>query len=164
MSEETISQGATGVHGHAHHRYFVSRREAIKIGGASAVGVAAWSMFGPGIASANPGGDPAHGNRGLPSPVGGYSPILESIFGLQIPFFLPIEIDPFTGFPAGGPFDPSTISDFNGFVAVTEADGVTNNTSEGAGTPRRWAVDARLIEGVYKDRDGRTRVGAFTFL
>ena len=57
--------------------------------------------------------------------------------------------------------DPSTITDFNGYLGIIEADGVTNNNSEGV--DRRWAADIRFMKGTYFDREGHRRSGSFGF-
>ena len=97
---------------------------------------------------------------GVPTQLDSYSPILLGATGLQIPFWLPVEIDPFGG-SSEGLGDPSTFINFNGNIGMIEADGVSANNSEGV--DRRWASDIRYIAGVYRDRQGRAQRGAFGF-
>ena len=97
---------------------------------------------------------------GVPTQLDSYSPILLEATGLQIPFWLPIEIDPFGG-SIESLGDPSTFIDFNGNIGMIEADGVSANNSEGV--DRRWAADIRYMAGVYRDRHGRAQRGAFGF-
>jgi hypothetical protein len=153
---QTDAVGRLAACGHAHHSG-VSRRGLFKLGGAAAVGTATVGLW------SNPAdARPKKSTSGIPKPAAGYSPVLAGAGLGQIPFFLPIEIDPFTGLPAGGPFAPCTIDDFNGIVGVVEIDGVTTENSDEV--PRRWAADIRYIDGVFRDRDGRVKRDAFTFL
>lgn len=162
MSLRGLSQrGPASAHAHhagcPAHRHGLSRRSLFKLGGAAAVGTASLGLLG-----SPAGARPKKSTDGIPSQVEGYSPLLEGGGLGQVPFFLPIEIDPFTGLPAGGPFTPSTIGDFNGIVGVTEIDGVTTDSSDGMA--RRWAADIRYMDGVFRDREGRVKRDAFTFL
>ena len=96
----------------------------------------------------------------VPKQLPSYSPILLDLTGLEIPLILPFEIDPFVN---PGPLgDPMTFDDFTGTMGMVEAEGVSDNNSEGV--PRTWAVDARFWEGRYIDRRGNLQTGAFTFL
>jgi hypothetical protein len=138
---------------HADHLW--SRRRFLYTGGALIGATAVAPLLTRAAAVAAPA-------NGIPSPIPGFSPVLQSITGLEIPFFLPIEVDPFAG--AFDPVsDPSTITDFNGFLGLVEADGVSDAEHNADGTPRRWACDVRFMEGVFVDRSGRTQRGAFGF-
>ena len=99
---------------------------------------------------------------GIPRQIPGFSPALRDVFGLEIPFFLPAEVDPFTGDPDSVE-TPTTIWDFNGAVGLVEADGVSHPAHNTDGVARRWASDVRFMKGVFVDRAGRTRRGAFAF-
>jgi hypothetical protein len=145
-------QDETPLCGHTHHG--LNRRGFVKYGGAVALGVLA-----AGTVSLPAGAQPS---SSTPKQLAGYSPVLASLGLGEVPFFLPVEIDPFGGLPAGGPGSPSTIEDFNGEIGVVEIDGRTTNTSDGH--ERRWAADIRYMDGVYRDRQNRVRRGAFTFL
>jgi hypothetical protein len=145
-------QDETPLCGHTHHG--LNRRGFVKYGGAVALGVMA-----AGTVSLPAGAQPS---SSTPKQLAGYSPVLASLGLGEVPFFLPVEIDPFGGLPAGGPFSPSTIEDFNGEIGVVEIDGITANNSDEI--PRRWAADIRFMDGVYRDRQNRVRRGAFTFL
>ncbi len=75
-------------------------------------------------------------------------------------------------FPTGGPpgaltiesgkGDPSTITDFNGFIGVGEFAGGTGKDQ--AHTTLHWAADVRFMDGEYVGLDGRHRQGAFSFV
>jgi hypothetical protein len=80
---------------------------------------------------------------------------------LLIPFFLPFEVDPFADAAPSPLGDPLLIDDFNGFFGMIEADGVSDNNSEGV--DRRWGCDVRFMSGVFVDRHGRRQHGTFAF-
>jgi len=89
-----------------------------------------------------------------------YSPIISPNVGLDIPFFLPSEDDPFAG-NSDPVADPSTIWGFNGRIGLIDANGVAQ---EEDGTPRRWNADIRFMKGVFIDRQGNKKRGAFSFM
>ena len=96
---------------------------------------------------------------GLPEQIPYHSPFLEDALGLQIPFFLPAEVDPFSG----GNGIPTTIHNFNGFLGLVEADGVSNPDNTADDEPRLWACDVRFMKGVFVNRSGHKQPGAFAF-
>ena len=142
-------------HHHIHYQPW-SRRHFLQASGLLVGAVAAGFPWGGGTAlAAKPG-------SGIPSQLPDFSPILQPIFGVEIPFFLPIEVDPFAG--AFDPVaNPATIWDFNGFLGLIEADGVNDPNNSSDGMARRWAGDVRFMTGVFRDRDGRTQRGTFGF-
>jgi hypothetical protein len=121
------------------------------MGGALA-STAAVSLLPGVVLAASPG-------SGLPSQLPYTSDVLRAITGLNIPFFLPFEVDPF----AGGTADPTTIKDFNGFVGLIEADGVSDAAHNSDGVPRSWACDVRVMKGVFVNRSGKKQPGSFGF-
>lgn len=135
----------------------VSRRGLLQAG-AALVGAGALTSLPTGTAVAADGG--VH-DCGVPHPVPGFSPLIEESLGVQIPFFLPAEVDPFGG--AVPPRNPATIGDFHGVLALVEADGVSDATRNSDEVSRRWACDVRFMEGVFTDRDGHTRRAGFGF-
>lgn len=142
-------------HFHRHaHQHNLTRRQFLQAGLALA-GVTAGAGLLQRTALAAPPG------TGIPKQVEGFSPLLLEMLGIEVPFFLPVEIDPFSGSP-DGVRPPITIWDFNGSVGMVEADGVSANNSDGIA--RRWACDIRFMKGVFVDREGRTQRGAFSFL
>ena len=137
--------------GHHQHPHW-TRRAFLQTGGCL-LGAAALGLPGRTATAAKPG-------SGVPVQLPYYSPIISPIVGLDIPFFLPIEVDPFAG-NADPVADPSTIWGFNGRIGLIEADGVAQ---EEDGTPRRWAADIRFMKGVFIDRQGNKQRGAFSFM
>ena len=136
------------------HHHPWSRRHFLQAGGLLVGAVAAGFPWGGGRALA------AQPGSGIPSQLPDFSPVLHDAFGIEIPFFLPIEVDPFAGV-----FDPvanpTTIWDFNGFLGLIEADGVSDPNNNSDRVARRWAGDVRFMTGVFRDREGRTQSGAF---
>jgi hypothetical protein len=57
--------------------------------------------------------------------------------------------------------EPSSITDFNGFVGVARVDGTG---SDGAGNPLLWEVDLRFMRGVYRGVDGDVHQGTFALI
>lgn len=133
----------------------MTRRHLFSLTARAGAGVAAVGLVGDGLPVAA-----APRAAAIPQQLPSFSPILQSIFGVEIPFLLPFECDPFIN---PGPLgDPTTFDDFTGTMAMVEAEGVSDNNSEGVA--RTWAVDARFWEGRYIDRTGHVRNGAFAFL
>jgi hypothetical protein len=58
--------------------------------------------------------------------------------------------------------DPSTITDFNGFIGVGEWGGGTGKDQNG--TTLYWTADLRFMDGEYIGLDGRHHEGAFVFV
>ncbi len=160
MAERFANYRGGHVHGLGHHAGShaargMSRRQFVTMAmaGAGIAGAGVIGLSGQAAAKAGPA-------RGIPKQLPSFSPILQSIFGIEVPFILPFEIDPFIN---PGPLgDPTTFDDFTGTMGMVEAEGVSDNNSEGV--PRTWAVDARFWEGRYIDRGGHVRNGAFAFL
>jgi hypothetical protein len=57
--------------------------------------------------------------------------------------------------------EPSSITDFNGFVGVVRVDGTG---TDGDGNPLLWEVDLRFMKGVYRGVDGDLHQGAFALV
>lgn len=106
----------------------------------------------------------------LPTPAAAQPP-LPNPEPLPIPLARP---NPFGGPPihfAGiGPADrgieSSTITDFNGFVGLTQirGTGTGTNTLTGANEPLLFQADMSFMSGVYRGADGRARPGTFAFI
>jgi hypothetical protein len=60
--------------------------------------------------------------------------------------------------------NPTTIWDFNGFLGLIGADGVSDPDHTSDGMARRWECAVRFMTGVFRDRSGRTQQGTFCFL
>jgi hypothetical protein len=141
--------------GHAHFwERALSRRQVLaRAAGVAGTAIAAPFIL-PGVAKgAAPG-------LGEPRPIPG---------GTQIPgiglihFYFP-AVNP-VGSPdtiESGRGDPSTITDFNGFIGVGEWGPATGEDQ--AGTTLYWAADVRFMDGEYVGLDGRHRQGAFAFV
>ena len=57
--------------------------------------------------------------------------------------------------------EPSTITDFNGFIGVAHVQGTGTDNS---GNPLFWDSDLRFNHGVYQDTNGQIRRGTFAFV
>jgi hypothetical protein len=57
--------------------------------------------------------------------------------------------------------EPSSITDFNGFVGVALVDGTG---TDGSGNPLVWEADLRFMRGVYRGADGELHHGAFALV
>jgi hypothetical protein len=140
---------------HGHHEW--SRRQFLHAGGLLLGTLAAGLTLGQERVLAAPSG------CGTPSQLPDFSPVMYDFFGLEVPWFTPAEVDPFTGV-----FDPvanpTTIWDFNGSFGLIDADGVSDPDHDSEGVARRWACDVRFMSGVFRDRAGRTQQGTFCFL
>jgi hypothetical protein len=146
---------SAGVSPHSHHQP-LSRRRFILTSGLFVGAVASDVPGGAGTALA------AQRKSELPSQLADFSPILQGIFGIEIPAHLPIEVDPFAG-TVEPVANPSMIRDFDGALGLIEANGVSDPTNNSDGVPRRWACDVRFMAGVFQSRDGRTQRGTFGF-
>ena len=120
----------------------------------TAVG-ATGALFASGLwtpAIAGPGsGDPNPIPHLTPTPFGGFH------------FFFP---DPVEGVDANHGHDPSTITDFNGFIGQAELflTGTGTDTNTGATAPYKFHTDMRFMKGEFVGTDGRKHHGAFAFI
>jgi hypothetical protein len=57
--------------------------------------------------------------------------------------------------------DPSSITDFNGFIGGAHVQGTG---TDGHGTSLLWDADLRFMQGVYRGVDGQVHTGTFAFL
>jgi hypothetical protein len=110
-----------------------------------------------------------------------HRPFLEVLEEYSLPSAAPLPIpggflvpNPFGGpdghFNRPGPADsavrglggePSSITDFNGFVGVAMVDGTG---TDGSGNFLLWEADVRFMKGVYRGVDGDIHQGAFAFV
>jgi hypothetical protein len=61
--------------------------------------------------------------------------------------------------------DPSTITDFNGFVGVADVQGTgTATNADGSTEPLKFDTDMRFMSGVYVAQDGKVHKGTFGFV
>jgi hypothetical protein len=140
--------------GHAHFwERALSRRQFV--GGTAGLAGLVSALGLPGVATATDAGN------GIPKPIPG-----GTIIGPlgKFHFYFPTSPNPAgsTATIESGVGDPSTITDFNGFLGVGEFTGGTGTDEKG--TTLYWAADARFMDGEYVDQNGRERRGAFSFL
>jgi hypothetical protein len=57
--------------------------------------------------------------------------------------------------------EPSTITDFNGFIGVAHVQGTGTDNS---GNTLFWDTDLRFMDGVYQGTDGQIHSGTFAFV
>jgi len=62
--------------------------------------------------------------------------------------------------------DPSTITDFNGFVGNCDVAGKATgmNTATGETVADNYTADLRFMSGVFVGQDGRVHKGTFAFV
>jgi hypothetical protein len=141
-------------HGHSGHAHFrqpvMSRRQFTRTAvGAAAFGAALGSgLSWPALASAY--------HSPEPKPIPGGTPTLGGVFHV----FAPGVIDPADA-------EPSTITDFNGFIGLAFINGTVTRTNTVTGEVRTLPFvdsDMRFMKGVFKGTDGRTHHGAFAFV
>jgi len=141
--------------GHKHVWGGALSRRQLLVGTAGLAGAAAASALGlPAIANAAPG-------TGEPRPIPGGTTIDELGF---FHFYFPTSPNPAgaTDTIENGRGDPSTITDFNGFIGVGEWAGGTGTDQDG--TTLFWGADVRFMDGEFIGLDGRHRQGAFAFV
>jgi hypothetical protein len=96
-----------------------------------------------------------------PKPIpGGLGRTPDAPEGVGIHFFPPAVL------PTGELLEPSTITDFNGVVAVAQLQGTgeATDTSTGLKYPAAYEIDMRLYKGRYVGVDGVERDGTFAFI
>jgi hypothetical protein len=123
-----------------------TRRQFLGAAAGAAGLVLGWN---PGLARAGPAGDPV--------PIPGGFEIGGTVFHAFGPGFF------------GEPDDeePATITHFNGVVGVGYTDGMCTETNHTTGHTRRLpflASDMRFMQGVYRDKTGKVRQGAFALV
>ena len=123
----------------------VSRRQFVRTSAGGIVGAMLGSgILRPSIAQAFAGSDPV--------PIPGGTPLLGGGFHLWAPGFDPIDAD------------PSTITDFNGFVGLAYISGTVTRRHKTTGVVDVLPYmdnDMRFMQGLYRAQDGRLRRGAF---
>jgi len=99
-----------------------------------------------------------------PKPIPGGLDFFQLLTGTPGPLFH--VLPPTLYLPDGSTNEPSTITDFNGFLAAAEIQGTgtATDTSTGETTQLTFDVDMRFMDGVYVGEDGRTRRGTFGFI
>src|SRR5262245_28142576 len=137
----------------------LSRRQLLGRG-AGLAGLAAGAALGlPALARA------AAPGVGVPNPIPGGT----VIDGLGLfHFYFPTSPNP-VGSPdtvESGRGDPSTITDFNGFLGLGDfgSPASPGTGKDGDGATLYWGADVRFMDGEYVGVDGRHRQGAFAFV
>jgi hypothetical protein len=83
---------------------------------------------------------------------------------------VPVALNPASLLHVFGPArgrEPSTITDFNGFVGTAFISGMVTETNTKTGKSRRLPfldADMRFMKGVYRDKEGRVQQGAFALV
>ena len=98
-------------------------------------------------------------SSGSPIPIPGGLLLPNPFGGPDVHFHLPGPADSATPDSVGG--DPSTISNFNGFVGVAHVEGT--GTDNSANT-LFWDADLRFMKGAFRLTDGKIVKGAFGFI
>lgn len=155
-SEEELRRKNLQTHHHRHDHHLLTRRHFLQMSAALAGSAAGINLLRRTALAAKPG-------TGIPKQLPDFSQPLKDTFGLEIPFFLPIQVDPFNADP-DAVATPITIWDFSGTMGLIEAEGVSDAEHNSDGVPRSWSCDVRFMDGVFVDQVGRTQRGAFTFL
>jgi hypothetical protein len=107
------------------------------------------------------------------------APALERLEDRSVPAVAPLPIpgglpgfhpgDPFEHLNLPGPADapppignePSSITNFNGFVGVAHFEGTGR---DGAGHTLLWDADLRFMQGTYRGVDGKPHHGTFAVI
>lgn len=108
-----------------------------------------------GVGLHRPGWASAHGSHD-PRPIPGGTPVLGGAFHV----FGPGIIDPIDA-------EPSSITDFNGFVGIAFISGTVTRTNVKTGEVRALPFvdsDMRFMKGVYRGLDGQMHQGGFAFV
>jgi hypothetical protein len=84
--------------------------------------------------------------------------------GIHLPFVPDVKI--FHFFMPGHGGEPSTITDFKGFVGIARflGTGTGTDTTTGKTKPLLFEADMRFLKGTYVGVDGKHHHGAFSFL
>ena len=155
---KAIWDGRSDGERHVGHDHFWERalsRRQVLVGTAGLVGAAIATPLGTGIARA------AAPGPGQPNPIPGGTQI--GPFGF-FHFNFPTTSNPVgaTSVVENGLADPSTITDFNGFIGLGDFGRGTGKDQ--SNTTLYWAADVRFMDGEYIGTDGRHRQGAFAFV
>ena len=130
----------------------LSRRQFARVAGAAAFG----ATFGSSLIETALG---AHGSF-APVPIPGGTPALGGSYHV---------FGPAPAGAGGDPIDaePSTITNFNGFVGLAYISGLVTQTNTRTGVEGVFPFkdsDMRFMEGVFRGTDGRVHQGAFAFV
>jgi hypothetical protein len=135
-----------GFHRHTSRRHFIGT-SAAAVGAGALISAGVWT---PALAAARRSADP--------KPIPDGTPVLGGGFHVYGP-----------GFPGLDPADsePSSITDFKGFVGLAYISGTVVRTQRSTGEKRTLPFlfsDMRFMKGEYRGTDGRARQGTFGFI
>ncbi len=132
-------------HKHFWERAMMSRRQFMRTAAGATGVVLASGLWMPGLALAD---------NAAPKPIPG---------GIQ-PFGPGTEV--FHLFPIAHGVEPSSITDFHGFIAAAEVQGTgtATDTNTGATSTLTFDVDNRFMQGIYIGVDGEKHRGTFAFI
>jgi hypothetical protein len=136
--------------GHSHFwQLAMSRRQFIGTTALATGGVLSAPMWLPALAEAS---------GGAPKPIpGGIQP-----FGPTGPTFHVFPV--FPGENLTNPQEPSTITDFNGFIGAADVQGTGQGTTATGTEPLLFDTDLRFMKGLYVDVSGTNHQGTFGFV
>jgi hypothetical protein len=156
--QQARAQQASRLFGQPHQHGALTRRQFLKAGLATAVGVG----LGQATAAMAGKGQPASAPRPIPYGSTFLFPDL-TLFHVEAPGY-PLPNPPFDTDPANA--DPSTITDFNGFVGLVYVGGLGthHNLLTDETKTLYWEVDLRFMTGQYVGHDGRMHKGTFGFV
>ena len=129
----------------------MTRRQFLKTAGVALLGTALSSALTPAsLVSAHNDHEPVHIPGGTPLLGGAYH-----VYGPGFPGFDPADAE------------PSSITDFNGFVGLAYISGEVTRTNTSTGEVRTLPFlfnDMRFMKGVFRGTDGQIHQGAFGFI
>lgn len=141
--------------GHSHFWERAVSRRTLMVGAATAVGVMAGARLVPprfGIVA-------GAANGAEPRPIPGGVVVLDQ---RRYHAYVPGRTNPLD---PGSPInEPSTITDFDGVIAITQTQGTGTGIEHGVEAPMSFDADMRFMAGRYVGRDGEVHQGAFGFI
>jgi hypothetical protein len=148
-AEDQAESARVGGTGGMSRRQFLKRTGAVLLGATlgTALGSKIWPVS---LASAHNNHEPVHIPGGTPLLGGGFH-----LFGPGFPNFDPPDAE------------PASITDFNGFIGLTYANGMVTRTNTQTGEVRRlpfFGSDMRFMKGIFRGTDGEIHNGAFAFV
>lgn len=142
--------------GHAHFWERAMSRRNMLVGSAAAAGVMVGGRILPPRFGTVAG---AASTAAEPRPIPGGVLVLDE---RRYHAYVPGRVDPLD--PTSPINEPSTITDFDGVVAITETQGTGTGVEHGVEVPLRFYADMRFMAGRYVGRDGQLHQGQFGFI
>lgn len=141
--------------GHSHFWERAMSRRNMLLGTAAAAGVMVGGRILPPRFGTLAGAATAAEPRPIP---GGFATLDERRYHAYIPG----RVDPLD--PNSPINEPSTITDFDGVVAITQTQGKGTGVEHGVEVPLTFDADMRFMAGRYVGRDGQIHEGKFGFI